>query len=89
MKLRNCTVNEFARRTADKKVICFGAYVMPLSLCNEFEEHHFEDRIVYLADNDKKKQGRDFGLPNRRTAKVLSAEQLAEAADEHTVLHLR
>ena len=86
MKLRNCTVNEFARRTADKKVICFGAYVMPLSLCNEFEEHHFEDRIVYLADNDKKKQGRDFGLPNRRTAKVLSAEQLAEAADEHTVL---
>ena len=70
----------------DKKIICFGAYVMPVSLCNEFEEYHFEDRIVYLADNDKKKQGSDFRLPNGKTAKILSAEQLAEAADEHTVL---
>ncbi len=86
MKLRNCTIDEFARRTMDKKIICFGAYVMPVSLCNEFEEYHFEDRIVYLADNDKKKQGSDFRLPNGKTAKILSAEQLAEAADEHTVL---
>ena len=51
MKLRHCTVDEFARRTADKKIICFGAYVMPLSLCNEFLVYYFEERIVYLGDN--------------------------------------
>ena len=86
MKLRHCTVDEFARRTADKKIICFGAYVMPLSLCNEFQEYHFEDRIVYLADNDEKKHGKDFRLPNGRTRKIISAQQLSEIADKDTVL---
>lgn len=86
MKLRNCTVDEFARRTADKKIICFGAYVMPLSLCNEYEEYHFEDRIIYLADNDEKKHGKDFRLPNGRTRKIISAQQLSELADKDTVL---
>lgn len=86
MKLRNCTIDEFAQRTIDKKIICFGAYVMPLSLCSEHEEHHFEDRIVYLADNDKKKHGRMFSLINGKSAEVLSAEQLVEYADKDTVL---
>ncbi len=86
MKLRHCTVDEFARRTADKKIICFGAYVMPLSLCNEFQEYHFEDRIVYLADNDEKKHRKDFRLPNGRTRKIISAQQLSEIADKDTVL---
>ncbi len=86
MKLRNCTVEEFARRTMDKKIVCFGAYVMPSSLCNEYEEFHFEDRIVYLADNDKNKQGKNFTLKNGKTAKILSADQLAEYADDKTVL---
>lgn len=86
MKLRNCSVDEFAYRTMDKKIVCFGAYVMPLSLCNEHEEHHFEDRIAYFVDNDKKKQGRDFRMPGGRSGRILSADQFAEEADKDTVL---
>lgn len=86
MKLRNCTINEFAQRTMDKKIVCFGAYVMPISLCSEYEEFHFEDRIVYLVDNDKKKHGKDFALIHGKSAKILSVEQFAACADEETVL---
>ncbi len=86
MKLRNCTIDEFARYTQDKKIVCFGAYVMPLSLCNEFEEYHFEDRIAYLVDNDKKKQGKAFRFSGGQERKIISVEQFAGRADSQTVL---
>lgn len=86
MKLKNCSIDEFARRTSEKKIVCFGAYVMPLSLCNEYKKYHFEDRIVYLVDNDKKKQGMDFQLINGKAGRVLSVEQFVKAVDEDMVL---
>lgn len=86
MKLKHCTIDEFAQRTQDKKIVCFGAYVMPLSLCNEFEGYHFENRIAYLVDNDKKKHGTDFCLPNGQVREILSVGQFVSRADSQTVL---
>ncbi len=86
MILRNCTIDEFAYRTMDKKIVCFGAYVMPRSLCSEYEEYHFEDRIVYFVDNDKNKQGQDFLLADGKRGRILSVEQFIKCVDEKTVL---
>ena len=86
MKLKNCTIDEFALRTKNKKIACFGAYVMPHSLCCEYEEYHFEDRISCLVDNDQKKHGQDFRLNHGKSARILSVEQFVEAADKDTVL---
>lgn len=85
MKLRNGTVAEFSERTQKKKIVCFGAYIMPFSLCNEHEQYGFEDRIVYFIDNDPKKQGKEFNL-NGRTKIILSVPQFVERIEPDMVL---
>ena len=85
MKLRNCSVEEFARKTENKKIACFGAYIMPYSLCNEFEKFRFEDRIVLFADNDKKKQGKQFDLKGKKI-EIVSADEFAKRVTPEMVI---
>ena len=85
MILKKCSMEEFSRRTQNKKIICFGAYVMPVGMCNTYRELHLEERVVFLADNDSHKQGQDFDLCGY-SKKILSPDELAGKADSDTVI---
>ncbi len=85
MLLKKCSVEEFSRRTQNKKIICFGAYVMPVGMCNTYRELHLEERIAFLADNDPCKQGQNFDLCGY-SKKILSPDELAQEADADTVI---
>lgn len=85
MILRNCSLAEFTQRVHNKKVFCFGAFVMPVGMCNENPELDLEKIIDYMVDNDPNKHNKDFDLCGHKK-KILSAEQLAECADTSSVI---
>lgn len=85
MLLKKCSVEEFSRRTQNKKIICFGAYVMPVGMCNTYRMLHLEERIVFLADNDVNKQGQNFDLCGY-SRRILSPDELVEKTDADTVI---
>lgn len=88
LRLRNCDVDEFARRTEGKKIICFGAWIMPANFCKAYPQYHFEERIVNLSDNDQKKWGTQFLLDNGVSREVVSPDTLKEIVDKDTVLFI-
>lgn len=85
MILRNCCLAEFAQRVQNKKVFCFGAFVMPIGMCNENPQLKLETLIDYMVDNDSNKHNKDFDLCGHMK-KILSAKQMAEIADENSVI---
>lgn len=85
MLLKKCSMEEFSRRTEHKKIVCFGAYVMPVGMCNSYRKLHLEERIVFLVDNDINKQGQDFDLCGY-SRKILSPDEFARRVDSDTVL---
>ena len=88
LSLRNCDVDEFARRTEGKKIICFGAWIMPANFCKAYPKYRFEERIVNLSDNDRKKWGTKFLLDNGVSREVVSPDRLREIVDKDTVLFI-
>lgn len=85
MILKKCSIRDFAEQVKNKKVVCFGAYVMPVGMCNTHRELHLEDRIEFLVDNDIKKQGQDFNLCGQ-IKKIVSPDELAKRVDADTVI---
>lgn len=78
-------MERFADRTKGKKIICFGAYVMPIGMCNTYRDLQLEERIIYMVDNDAHKQGQYFDLCGY-PKKILSPDELAQKADADTVI---
>ena len=88
MKLRNCEVEEFEKRTQGKKIICFGAMNMPVNFCLAYPQFRFEERIIFLADNDKNKCGKMLPLDHGIEREIISPEKLVEVVDENTVVFI-
>lgn len=88
MKLRHCDVDEFAIRTKDKKIICFGAMNMPVNFVKAYPKYHFENRIKYLSDNDPKKWGNMLLLDNGVEREVISPEKLRTVVDGNTIIFI-
>lgn len=88
LKLRNGTIEEFERATRGKKIICFGALIMPASFCKANPQYRFEERITFLSDNDPKKWGKQFSLDNGISREIISPEKLRDVADSDTVIFL-
>ncbi|MCR5546819.1 MAG: hypothetical protein K6F30_10140 [Lachnospiraceae bacterium] len=86
LKLKNGSVEEFERETDGKKVVCFGALIMPSSFCKANRQYHFEDRIACLVDNDETKWGKKVELDNNVERKVFPPEKLREIADDNLIL---
>lgn len=85
MKLKNCSIDSFSQKTKNKKIICFGAYVMPVNICKGYPSLHLEDRVTYLTDNDTNKWGKDFDLGGQMK-KIIPPDELPEKIDAETVL---
>ncbi len=85
MLLKKCSMEDFSRRTQNKKIACFGAYVMPIGMCNAYRELHLEERIAFFVDNDTQKQGREFNLCGHML-KILSPDELVQNIDADTIL---
>lgn len=85
MQLKKCSMEEFNQRTKSKKIVCFGAYVMPVGMCNTYRELCLEERIAFLVDNDVNKWGQDFDLCGY-FKKVLSPNELVQKVDADTII---
>ena len=80
MKLRNCEVEEFEKKTQGKKIICFGAMNMPVNFGLAYPHFRFEERIIFLADNDKNKWGKMLPLDHGVEREIISPASMSRAA---------
>ena len=85
MKLRNCDMKEFAVRLAGRKLVCFGAGLMPTAMCAEYDELRLEDRLDFLSDNDVKKWGSIYEYEGKQYP-VLCPDKLAAKINKEHVL---
>lgn len=52
MRLRNCDMNDFAKRIKDKKIICFGTGLLLNSMIYMYD-YPWDSMIKYIVDNNK------------------------------------
>lgn len=62
MKIIGNTFEEFISMTQGKKVIAFAASDFLQLICTNYRELKLDEKISYIVDNDKKKQGSTFNL---------------------------
>ena len=85
MKLKNCTLDAFVKIIENKQLYCFGASVMPQEICEEYEELHFEKRVVAFIDNDEQKAGTQYMLSGCKIP-ILSVSEMLYAITEKDIL---
>lgn len=57
MILRNSTMKEFIQRNENKTIVCFAGAINFQDMIKMEEEHHMEDYVKFVVDNDKRKWG--------------------------------
>ncbi len=85
MNLKNCSLNEFNQKLKNRKLFCVGASIMPLEMCTEYPEYHFEDRIIYFADNAPDKENTKYLLCSREIP-IISIEYLKNIISQKDIL---
>lgn len=82
--MRDITLKEFMEKiqSENKKIVCFGTGLM---LEDAMSNKDILERIVYLVDNNREKQGRNLLVLGREYS-VYSPEEIVERLDEQTVI---
>ena len=86
MKLENCTVQELAKLGETKSIFCFGASKMPLEICEEYGEYHFETKFRFFVDNASEKSGKMYALQGRNIPILSINEMLEKITDDDIIL---
>lgn len=85
MNLKNCSVDEFSKKLNSRRLFCIGASVMPLEMCTEYSEYHFEDKIICFADNASDKENTKYILCSREIP-IISIEYLKKIISQKDIL---
>ena len=76
---------EFLEKTEKKKIVCYGAGMLPLYLEPLFEKYHIAERICCFLDGNPEKDGQEIELGKRRLP-IKNKEALREFYPEEGAL---
>lgn len=86
MKLRNCTISEFVKRTEYKTVICFGSGKVVDEMSFYGTPYALADRIGFIIDNNKEKWN-TYKILNKRKVSIKSPDEIKNyEADDIAIL---
>lgn len=86
MKLRNCAMKDFPQRLIGKKLVCFGAGLMPIAMCSEYDELQLDDKIAFLSDNDVRKWGNMYEYKGTHYPIVSPRNMAKQITSEHVLV---
>lgn len=86
MKLKNCTIQELSNLGKENSIFCFGASMMPLEICEEYKEYHFEEKFDFFVDNAPEKNGTMYRLLEKEIPILSVEEMLSKITDDDVIL---
>lgn len=85
MKLRRCSMKDFARQIQGKKIVCYGIGNEFELIMKSYSEYSWIDKIGYLLDNNPHKKGRKIRIKDRNYT-VIDLSDLKTLGDDSLVI---
>jgi len=87
VKLINCDIDVFCKKTENKRLVCFGAGARFDDFCKKYGEieHCFEKKIAAIVDNNKDLHG-TFKNINRINIPIISFEDLIKNSNNISIV---